>query len=246
MAAPDNLPLQNQVIIVAGASSGMGKATALAVARAGAIVVIAGRRADALEAARAQIVSDGGCADAIPTDATEQTAVTALLSTATERYGRVDGLINAVGLNIKQRAVDELTGSSWDDMVATNLSAAFYLTHESVPIFRAQHGGILIHISSAAARKPDRSGIAYQATKAGVAALAHGTMEEERDNGLRVTVIYPGFTDTPLVLQRPTPPTPEMLARALQPEDIAAACLFVLQMPPRAYVPELVLYPSRS
>jgi NADP-dependent 3-hydroxy acid dehydrogenase YdfG len=209
-------------------------------------VVIAARRAEALEVIRAHIVADGGAAQAIVTDATDAQAVNALIATTQSQYGRIDGLVNAVGSNIKRRAVDELTTDSWNDMVATNLTAAFYLTHAVVPVFRTQGGGILIHISSVAGRRPDRSGIAYQATKAGVAALAHGTMEEEREHGLRVTVIYPGLTDTPLVQQRPTPPTPEMLARALQPEDIAAACLFVLEMPPRAYVPELVLTPSRS
>ena len=120
------------------------------------------------------------------------------------------------------------------------------LTAAIVPVFRAQGGGLLIHISSIAARKPDRSGVAYQATKAGVAALAHGTMEEEREHGMRTTVIYPGLTDTPLVLQRPVPPTPEALALALKPEDVAAACLYVLRQPPHVHIPEIVLMPSRS
>ncbi len=246
MYGSNNAPLHGQIIIVAGASSGMGRATAHAVALAGATVVIAARRTEALEVIRAHIVADGGIARAITTDATDQSSVNALIATTQAEYGRIDGLVNAVGTNIKRRAVDELTGDSWNDMVASNLTAAFYLTHAIVPVFRAQGGGILVHIASVAARKPDRSGIAYQATKAGVAALAHGTMEEEREHGLRATVIYPGFTNTPLMQQRPTPPSDEALANALQPEDIAAACLFVLQMPPRAHVSELVLYPSRS
>jgi NAD(P)-dependent dehydrogenase (short-subunit alcohol dehydrogenase family) len=86
--------------------------------------------------------------------------------------------------------------------------------------------------------------VAYQASKAGVVGLAHGTMEEERQHGIRTTVIFPGLTDTPLVLKRPTPTPPEVLANALQPEDVAAACLFVLRLPARAWVPELLLYPS--
>jgi NADP-dependent 3-hydroxy acid dehydrogenase YdfG len=69
-------------------------------------------------------------------------------------------------------------------------------------------------------------------------------MEEERQQGIRTTVIFPGLTDTPLVLKRPTPTPPEVLARALQPEDVAAACLFVLRLPARVHVPELLLYPS--
>ena len=114
-----------------------------------------------------------------------------------------------------------------------------------VPAMRRQGGGLIVHIASVAARKPDMSGVSYQATKAGVAALAHATMEEERQNGIRVTALLPGLTDTPLVLQRPTPPDPAMLARALKPEDIAETCLFLLRLPARAHVAELVLVPSR-
>ncbi len=190
--------LTGQVVIVAGASSGMGRATARLVA------AVAGR------------------------------------------HGRIAALVNTVGTNLRERALDQLTPASWAEMVATNLTAAFNLTHAAVPVFRRQGGGLLVHVASSAARKPDKSGVAYQATKAGVAALAHGTMEEERDSGLRVSVIYPGLTDTPLVLKRPTPTPPETLARALQPEDVAASVLYLLRLPGRAHVPELVLYPSRS
>ena len=130
-------------------------------------------------------------------------------------------------------------------MIAANLSAAFNLTQSVVPVLRNQGGGLIIYVSSAAAKKPDRSGVAYQASKAGVVGLAHGTMEEEREHGIRTTVIFPGLTDTPLVLKRPTPTPPEVLARALQPEDVAAACLFVLRLPARVHVPELLLYPSQ-
>ena len=105
--------------------------------------------------------------------------------------------------------------------------------------------GLIFHIASVAARKPDMSGVSYQATKAGVAALAYATMEEERANGIRVTALLPGLTDTPLVLQRPTPTDPAMLAKALKPEDIAETCLFLLRLPARAHVAELVLVPSR-
>jgi NADP-dependent 3-hydroxy acid dehydrogenase YdfG len=89
------------------------------------------------------------------------------------------------------------------------------------------------------------SGVAYQATKHAVVGLAHGTMQEEKSNGIRTTVIFPGLTDTPLLLKRPTPTPPEVVAKALQPDDVAEACLFVATLPNRAYVPELVLLPSQ-
>ena len=237
--------LQGRVVVIAGASSGMGRATALAAAAAGAHVVLAGRNTDALDEARAAVEQSGGSALAVPTDATDRAAVGRLLEAALAAHDRIDTLVNSVGTNIPRRALDELTAESWSEMVAVNLSAAFNLTQAIVPVFRRQKGGLLIHISSTAARRADRSGVAYQATKAGVASLAHGAMEEERENGLRVTVIFPGLTDTPLVLKRPTPTPPEVLARALKPEDVAAACIFVMRLPEHAHVPELVLSPAR-
>jgi NADP-dependent 3-hydroxy acid dehydrogenase YdfG len=237
--------LANQVVLIAGASSGMGRATAMAAAAAGASLVLAARNADALASVRTSIEQSGGSAIAIAVDVTERAAVDRLVEAAMGKYGRINAVVNSVGTNIGRRTIDELTSESWSSMLAINLTTAFNLTQAVVPIFRQQGGGLLIHISSSAARKPDRSGVAYQASKAGVVGLAHGTMEEEREHGIRTTVIFPGLTDTPLVLKRPTPPPPEVLARALQPEDVAAACLFVLGLPPHAHVPELFLYPSR-
>lgn len=229
-----------KVVVVAGASSGMGRATALAAAREGADVVLAGRNAAALDEVAA---SSGGLA--VPTDATDPEAVGRLVARALDRFGRIDALINAVGTNLRQRSLGQLTAQSWAMMIETNLTAAFNLTRAVVPPMRERGDGLIVHIASVAARRPDMSGVSYQASKAGVAALAHATMEEERQNGIRVTALLPGLTDTPLVLQRPTPPDPAMLARALKPEDIAETCLFLLRLPARAHVAELVLVPSR-
>ena len=236
--------LAGQVVIVAGASSGMGRATALAAAAAGARVVLAARNAEALDLLGTTINDAGGEAVAIVTDASDHDSTRRLIDETIRSYGRIDVLVNSVGSNIAKRALDELTAESWSGMLATNLTAAFNLTQAVVPVFRQQQAGLLIHISSVAAKKPDRSGVAYQATKAGVVGLAHGTMEEEREHGVRTTVIFPGLTNTPLILKRPVPVPPEALARALQPEDVAAACLFVMRMPPRAHIAELVMFPS--
>ncbi len=243
MASPPDL--KSQVVLVAGASSGMGRATAWAAAAAGAKVAIAARNSEALEKVRAAIEEKGGACLALSTDATDREQVDRLVHAVLARWGRMDVLVNSVGTNIPRRALGELTSTSWAEMLETNLTAAFNLTQAVVPVMRDRGGGLIIHISSAAVKRPDRSGVAYQAAKAGVVALAHGTMEEEREHGIRTTVIFTGLTDTPLVLKRPVPTPPDVIARALQPEDIAAACLFVMQLPPRAYVPELVLYPSR-
>lgn len=236
--------LANRSILIAGAGSGMGRATALAAAAAGANLVLVARSSTALDDVVKEISAAGGQATAIPTDVTDHAAVVGLIKQALVKEGRLDALINTVGTNIKNRALADLTPESWRDMVAINLTAAFNLTQAVVPCMRRQGDGLIVHVSSSAAKKPDPSGVAYQATKSGLIGLTHGTMEEERQHGIRTSVIFPGLTDTPMVLKRPTPTPPEVLARALQPEDVAAAVMFVLGLPARAHVPELLLYPS--
>lgn len=236
--------LADRVVLIAGASSGMGRASALAAATAGASVVLAARNAAALDEVAVAAGTAGASALAVPSDLTARADADRLASAAVARYGRIDIVINTIGTNIALRTLDQLTTESWAGMVSANLSTAFNLTQATVPHLRMS-AGLIIYLSSSAAKRPDRSGIAYQATKTAVVGLAHGTMEEERQHGVRTTVIFPGLTDTPLLSKRPTPTPPDVLARALQPEDVAAACLFVMNLPRRAHVPELLLYPSQ-
>lgn len=237
--------LAGKTVLIAGASSGMGKATAHAAAAAGARVWLLARRGDMLAELAAEIEREGGEAAWTAGDATDRGVVTKAVADTTERFGRIDVLVNSVGTNIRERALQDLTADGWHELLAVNLDAAFVLTQEVLPTFRRQGEGLLIHISSSAAKRADRSGVGYQASKAGMVGLARATMEEERVNGIRVTVIFPGFTDTAMVARRPEPPTPEMLSAALCPEDVAQMCVAVMALPARAYVPELLLYPSR-
>ncbi|MFM9107043.1 MAG: SDR family oxidoreductase, partial [Chloroflexota bacterium] len=105
-------------------------------------------------------------------------------------------------------------------------------------------GGLIVQVSSCSGRWGDQSGAAYQAAKAGIIGLCQSAMAEERLNGIRATAILPGLVDTPFPMHRPNPPTRETLDRALLPEDIAAACVFLASLPPRAYIPELVMLPG--
>jgi serine 3-dehydrogenase (NADP+) len=161
------------------------------------------------------------------------------------KFGRIDVVVYASGTNIPDRALDRLTPEIWDTMIRTNLTGAFHCTQLVLPVMREQSDGLIIYISSIGARRPDVSGIAYQASKRGMDGIAGGTMVEERDRGIRTSVIYPGLCDTALVLQRPVPTPPEVMQHALQPEDVAEACAFVASLPPRCHVPELVLTTSR-
>jgi NAD(P)-dependent dehydrogenase (short-subunit alcohol dehydrogenase family) len=231
--------------LIVGASSGMGRATALRFAAEGAAVAIAARREAELAALAAEIEASGGRGLAVPADVRDAAAVDRMVERVREAFGRLDVLVYATGTNIPDRSLERLTRETWEMMLATNLTGAFYCTQAALPIMRAQGGGLILYLATGAVQRPDLSGVAYQASKHGMVGLAHGTMQEEKARGIRTTVIFPGLTDTPLVLKRPTPTPPEVMAHALQPEDVAEACLFVASLPPRAHVPELVLLPSR-
>jgi len=233
--------LQDQVAIIVGSSSGMGRATALSYSQAGATVVLAARNTNKLETLAAEI---GDNVLVCPTDVETAEQVEQLIAKTIDAFGRVDILVYATGTNIPERSLQDLSYATWNMMLATNLTGAFYCTKAVLPTMRAQGSGLIIYLSSGCVQMPDVSGVSYQASKCGVSGLAHGTFREEQASGVRTTVIFPGLCDTPLVFKRPTPTPPEVMAKALQPQDVADACLFVAQLPERARVPELVLLPA--
>ncbi len=233
--------LEGRVAVVVGSSSGMGRAAALTFAAQGADVVLASRNEEALNDVAAEI---GEGALVCPTDARDAGAVNRMVAAAKEAFGRIDILVYSTGTNIPDRSVERLTTDTWDMMVATNLNGAFYCTKAVVPIMREQRSGTIIYISSGCVQFPDTSGVSYQATKHGMKGLSYGTLKEEKGNGIRTSVVFPGLCDTPLVLQRPIRTPDDVLAQALQPQDVADACLYVATLPARACVPELVLLPA--
>ena len=243
MSPDDCRSLTGKTILVTGASSGIGRATARAAVAAGAAVGLIARRQRELEALAKEIGTAENRVVALAADLTERASVQAAVDRAIEELGPLDVVIHAAGINIRERSLDLLTAEAWENMLRTNLTAAFHLTQVVVPRLRGR-GGRIVYVSSYAVQRPDGSGVAYQASKHGMVGLAHGTMVEEKANGIRTTMIFPGLTDTPLILQRPVPTPPEVLAKALQPEDVAAACLFVAGLPARVHVPELQMVPA--
>ncbi|MBT3604884.1 MAG: SDR family oxidoreductase [Candidatus Latescibacteria bacterium] len=234
-------PLNGQIAVIVGASSGMGRATAVSYAEAGASVVVAARSGEKLEALAAEI---GDQAVVCQTDVRDVAQVEKLIQTTKERFGRIDILVYATGTNIPDRSLDNLTHDTWQMMIGTNLTGAFNCTKAVLPIMKEQQAGLIIYLSSGCVQSPDVSGVSYQASKHGLTGLAHGTFKEEQENGIRTTIIFPGLCDTPLVLKRPVPTPPEVVAKALQPQDVADTCLFVASLPSRTRIPELVLLPS--
>jgi NAD(P)-dependent dehydrogenase (short-subunit alcohol dehydrogenase family) len=228
--------LDGRTALVTGASSGIGLATALAFADAGARVHAAARRPELIEEAAA-----GRDVVAHHVDVIDRTTVAALAERVAAD-GPLHALVAAAGTNLKARRVDELTAAAFDDLIALNLTGAFNVVSAFLDQLRAARGDVVL-IGSVSGSWPDRSGAAYQASKAAIHAFARGAAFEE-EHGVRFTTIMPGLVDTAILEQRPEPPGAELRARMLQPEDVAAACLFAVSLPSRAHVPELTILPT--
>jgi serine 3-dehydrogenase len=238
------ISIKGQVVLIVGASSGIGRAAAVSFAREGAIVVAAARREDRLrslqdELAREKLDITIQCADA-----SHAVEMQDLARTTLGQFGRIDILVYASGTNTADRAMERLNPTLWDSMININLNGAFYITHAVLPSMRAARSGHLIYISSIAGLIADVSGAAYQAAKRGVLGLAHAIRTEEKQNGIRTCAICPGLVNTELLGKRPTKLSPEALAQALQPEDVAETILFIAKLPSRAAVPEVQLLPT--
>jgi len=236
--------LAGQTAIVAGASSGMGRATALALARAGAGVVAVARREERLQQLAEQVRGEGGLIETCMADVASETDVQEMVQSALRVSGRIDLLVYATGTNLPARGLSVLSRADWVRLLETNLTGAFTCTQAVLPTMRDARRGLIIYLSSACVQMPDVSGVAYQASKHGLVGLAHGTRVEEKGNNIRTSVIFPGLCDTEILAQRPVPTSQEILDKALAPEDVAAAVLFLANLPPRAVVPEMQLLPA--
>ena len=228
---------------VYGASSGMGRATALALARAGADVAVLARDSDALSAVAVDIETMGRRAVPIAVDVQASKAARDSVSNIVDVLGGIDILVYATGWNIPNRALEVLSASDWELMQRTNLWGLYDVTQAALPTLR-ECGARLVVISSAAVQIPDVSGVAYQSTKHAEAGFVHGLMHEEAEHGIRATVLFPGLTETPMLGRRPSPTPQAIVAQALQPVDVADTVIFVTSLPSRAYVPELMLLPA--
>jgi len=229
--------LSGKTAVVIGASSGIGLSTANRFADTGAWVHAAARRREAIEEG-----AGGRDVVAHALDISDKEAVWKTIEEVGEADG-IDVLVVAAGMNFPERKLEQLTAEGWDAMISVNLSGAFYAIRAALPYLRSSRG-IVILISSVSGSWPDMSGPAYQASKAGMTELAHAAGFEEHQNGVRFTAVLPGIVDTPILDNRPEPPPKEVRERSLKPEDVAAACLFLATLPPRAYVPQLTILPT--
>jgi serine 3-dehydrogenase (NADP+) len=238
--------LKNKNVLVAGASSGIGRAIAIAFAREGARVVASARRENRLRELEDELAKEGHTIAIYPADAADPQQLEGLHRSAVAQTGPVEILVYATGTNTPQRAMKSMTPDLWNELVSVNLSGAYHLTRAVLPAMREARDGHLIYISSISGLFPDVSGPAYQASKRGILGFAHAIRVEEKENGIRTCVICPGLVDTEILNKRLVRPSPEVLARALQPQDVADTVLFVAKLPAHATIPELQLLPTNA
>ncbi|MDA0281894.1 MAG: SDR family oxidoreductase [Planctomycetota bacterium] len=234
--------LEGKVALITGGGSGIGAEIARTLAENGCRVAIAGRRESRLQ----EVVAS--CNHEIlyrVCDVASRDDVAGLFAWAASHVGSIDILINSAGINIAKRSMAELDPTDWDKLLQINATGAYNCIREVLPQMRERRDGVIVNISSVAGiRAGVLGGVAYNASKFAMSALSLTVGEEERQNGIRLTSIYPGEVETPILDERPVPVSAEHRARILQPEDLAAATLMVVSLPPRARVPELVIIPT--
>jgi len=238
------MQLAGKTAVVTGGGTGIGLGVAQALARAGCHVAIVGRRAEVLaEAARRY---DGSPALAtFAADVANRQDVARLFDWARTTLGKVDILVHSAGVNVVRRAMAELSVEDWEAMLRVHATGAFLCMQAVLPEMRARRDGLIVNISSIAGKRASLlGGVGYTAAKFALSGLGLTVAREEACHGIRVTNIYPGEVDTPILQQRPKPVTAEERARMLQPEDVGAAVLMIACLPPRAHVPELVIKPT--
>ena len=236
--------LDGKIALVTGGGTGIGQATARALAAEGAQVIITGRRAAKLEEASAAIQAPRPVRS-YAADVANRREVNDLVSWVRSEYGPVDILVNNAGVNVIKRRLEELSPEDWDYIMQVNATGAFNVIHAVLPEMRARRDGVIINISSlSGVRASPLGGAAYSASKHAMSALTRVIALEEKDNGIRATNLCPGEVNTPILDDRPVKVSEEHKAQILQPEDVAAAVVFIATLPPRAHVPELYIKPT--
>jgi NADP-dependent 3-hydroxy acid dehydrogenase YdfG len=237
--------LEGKVAWITGAGSGIGEATAHAIAKEGAIVALTGRRKEPLDTVAHAIEKAGGKALVEPGDVMDKAMAPAVVARIIKATGRLDVLVNNAGTNVTARTFAVLTPENLDYVIQANLNGAYYCVLAVLPQMRAQKDGVLIHTSSWAGRYVSPlSGTAYTASKHAVVAMSHSLNMEEFRNGIRSSVICPHEISTPILETRPVKVTEEERARMLQSEDMANLYVYIATQPPHVCINEVTIAPT--
>jgi len=239
--------IKDKVVVITGASSGIGEATALLLAERGAKVVLGARGSDRLAALAARIADAGGEAAYARTDVRRRDDLSDLVKLACERYGKLDVLVNNAGV-MPISPLDDLRVEDWEEMIDVNLKGVLYGIAAALPVFRKQGFGHFVNTASTAAYRIVPNMSVYAGTKFAVRAISEGLRQEAGDK-LRVTIISPGFTRTNFAESVTNPELKAQLAEsrdkfAIPPDAIARAIAFAIEQPADVDVNEVVVRPT--
>ncbi|MFE2752652.1 SDR family NAD(P)-dependent oxidoreductase [Actinosynnema sp. NPDC059335] len=240
--------LRDKVALVTGASSGIGEATAVALAREGAAVVIAARRVERLRALEERLAGDGARVLSIALDVTDEAACRDAVARTVEVFGGLDVLVNNAGVMLLG-PVEGADTTDWTRMVSTNLLGVLFLTHAALPHLVARKGSV-VQVSSTAGRVARAGTAVYNATKFGVNAFSEALRQEVTQRGVRVVVVEPGVVETELREHITNQAAKEDITararamRQLQAEDVAAAVCYAVTQPDHVSVNEILVRPT--
>lgn len=241
--------LHDQVAIVTGATSGIGEATAVALAERGAKVAIAGRRTDRLDKLAATIKAAGGEARVVTTDITSEAAARSLIDATQKHFGRVDILVNNAGVMLLGPVLNADT-EDWRRMISTNVLGLMYATHAVLPLMVKQKSGHIVQVSSVAGRTTRAGSAVYNASKWAVNAFTDALRQEVYEHRIRTTLIEPGLVATELrehITNQEAKDRVEEWAhsvRQIQSADIAAAIVYAVTQPDYVAVNEILVRPT--
>ena len=222
----------------------MGKATALALAKNGANVAIAGRNKENL-ASTVSLAQATEKISAKEADVTDRYSLEDLFQWFDVEFGTLDYLVHAAGINVAMRSMEELSPDDWDKLIQINLTGSYNVLRLTLNRMRPLKKGLIVLINSVAGKRSvPLAGIGYNASKFGMSGLGIGVAEEERNNGIRISNLYPGEVNTPILENRKEPPGEEHRQSILQAEDVASVILHLCQLPERVHIPELVVKPT--
>ncbi|CAM4318521.1 hypothetical protein SAMN06265348_110158 [Pedobacter westerhofensis] len=239
--------IENKVIVITGASSGLGEATAKHLAEKGAILVLGARRTDKLEQIVKDITSKGGTATFLKTDVINKAQVQALVDMAVNTYGKIDVLINNAGI-MPIAPMSEVRTDEWDNMIDINIKGVLYGIAAALPIFQKQESGHFINLGSVAGIKVfSPGGTVYSGTKYAVRAISDG-LRHEIGRNIRTTIIEPGAVDSELKLstnhQESSAGVNEFYKMAIPAASIARAIAFAIEQPADVDINEIVIRPT--
>jgi NADP-dependent 3-hydroxy acid dehydrogenase YdfG len=242
--------IEGKVVVITGASSGLGEATARHLSAQGATVVLGARRVERIESLADELSGSGGKALAVATDVTDSDQVKKLVEAAVETYGRVDVMLNNAGL-MPHSPLERLKVEDWEQMIDVNIKGVLYGIAAALPFMKEQKSGHFINVSSVAGHKIRAGGVVYAATKHAVRVISEGLRMEVKPYNIRTTVISPGAVATELVDRITEPDIRESVRKmadeiALPADTFARMVAFAMSQPEEVDVNEILFRPTRQ